>query len=314
MDMLQVRVAARQQESLGIVSFVLEAVDGKALPAFTPGAHIDVHMRENLTRQYSLYSSPGDTSAYRIAVLREQESRGGSHAMHDLVREGDVLTISAPRNLFPLAEASATLLFAGGIGITPILCMAEHLHAEGQDFQLHYSARSGEHAAFGQRIRDAGYALRAHLHFGDKAGKEEIAQALKNASPHTHLYVCGPAGYIDYIVESAKSAGWSSDRIHLEHFKVEQDQSGESFDIRLAKSGKTFCVPEGKTVLNVLHENGFDIPMSCEQGICGTCLTGVLEGTPDHRDMYLTDEEKVANNQFLPCCSRAKTNVLVLDI
>lgn len=316
MGTLQVRVARKLAEATGINSYELRAVDGKPLPAFTAGAHIDVVIREGLTRQYSLLNSPDDCSAYRIGVLLDPASRGGSVAMHDDVDEGDVLAISVPRNLFPLDTAKPALLFAGGIGVTPILCMAQALHANGTAFQMHYSAKSAAHAAFRDLIAQSGFAGQVHCHFDENGTRLDAQGVMRDASPDRHLYVCGPAGYIDHIVTTARELGWSQDRIHVEHFgATTTDATGnEAFEIRLDKRKMTLHVPADKTVLQVLTEHDVHVNMSCEQGVCGTCLTRVLDGVPDHRDMYLTDEEREENDQFLPCCSRSKSAVLVLDI
>ena len=316
--LIRVRVAARQDEALDICSLDLVPVDGSALPAFSAGAHIDVHLPGGLVRQYSLCNAPGETHRYRIAVLRDAASRGGSQGMHERVREGDVLTISTPRNHFPLVRAERTLLLAGGIGVTPLLCMAQRLAAIGADFEMHYSTRSPERTAFRQEIAGSPFAARVQFHHddGEAAQKLDLARVLGQPAPGTHLYVCGPTGYIDFVVNTAKGLGWPAEQIHLEYFgAAAQDTSGDrAFQVKVASSGATYDIPAGETVVQALGKHGIEIMVSCEQGVCGTCITRVLEGECDHRDMYFTDEEKAKNDQFTPCCSRAKSATLVLDL
>lgn len=315
---LQVKVVSKVSEAEGIVSFELISMDGQALPPFSAGSHIDVQIRDGLVRQYSLCNAPTEQHRYQIGVLRDANSRGGSIAMHDEIDVGSVLQISAPKNHFPLVHAKRTLLFAGGIGVTPILCMAERLAATGALFDMHYCARSPERTAFQGRIAQSGFADRVHFHFDSGAPEQKLDVAALIAAPEadTHLYICGPGGFIDHVVDTAKKLGWPSAQVHLEYFGAAPvDVSGDAaFDVKIASSGQVISIPSGQTVVHVLGEHGIDIPVSCEQGVCGTCLTRVLDGVPDHRDLYLTDEERAANDQFTPCCSRAKSALLVLDI
>lgn len=317
MSTIEVRVAAKVSEADGICSYELVPVDGAPLPPFAPGAHIDVHLGDGLVRQYSLCNAPQETHRYLIGVLRETVSRGGSHAMHDLVEAGSVLTIGTPRNHFPLVTAPHTLLLAGGIGITPILAMAEALAAQGASFAMHYCARSPERAAFRERIAASGFARHAHFHYdsGDAAQRLDLAAVLA-APPGSHLYVCGPSGFIDHVLGAARAQGWPDACLHVEYFGAAAiDASGDQpFDVKLVSSGQVFTVPAGRTVLQVLAQQGVAVPYSCEEGVCGTCLTRVLEGVPEHRDLYLTDEERAANDQFTPCCSRSRSALLVLDL
>lgn len=316
MSDIQVKVLRRQEEAEGIFSYELARPDGAPLPAFSAGSHIDVHLPGGLVRQYSLSNDDQETHRYRIAVLRDPASRGGSIALHDQVRAGDALTISAPRNHFPLVTSPHSLLLAGGIGITPLLCMAQRLVATGRDFSLHYCTRSLSRTAFRDSV--AGFGERAHLHLddGDAAQKLDLPAVLAAAPAGSHLYICGPGGFIDYVVQTARAAGWSDDRVHLEYFgAAPQDTTGDrAFEVRLASTGKTYTIPADQTVVAALQAQGVDMLVSCEQGVCGTCLTSVLEGQCDHRDMYLTDDEKARHDQFLPCCSRAKSPLLVLDL
>jgi vanillate O-demethylase ferredoxin subunit len=318
MENLQLKVVRKTREAQDIVSFELAREDGSALPAFSAGSHVDVQVPGGLTRQYSLCNDAAEKHRYRIAVLRDPVSRGGSIAMHDAVHEGDTLHISEPRNHFPLQHASRSLLFAGGIGVTPLLCMAQRLAAIDADFTLHYCTRSEERTAFRDEITASKFAPRVTFHFdtGLPEQKLNLDEALGPPDAGTHLYVCGPTGFIDYVVNSAKARGWSADHIHLEYFgAAPQDTAGDTaFDVRIASSGNTYTVPAGQTIVQALAEHGIEILTSCEQGVCGTCITRVLEGEPDHRDLYFTDEEKAKNDQFTPCCSRSRSRTLILDL
>jgi vanillate monooxygenase ferredoxin subunit len=315
---LTVRVASKRDEALDICSLELKSEYGR-LPAFTAGAHLDVHLPNGLVRQYSLCNAPTDHDRYVIAVLRDPASRGGSQAVHEAVAEGSTLQISAPKKHFPLAEAAPHhLLMAGGIGSTPMLAMAETLTASGQSFELHYATRSRERTAFVERLANTPYASRVMHHFddGDASQKLDIAATLASARAGTHLYVCGPQGFMDAVLGAARGAGWPEERLHFEFFGAAPvDTSGDgSFEVEIASTGQVIPIRPEQTTLQALQAAGLDIPMSCEQGVCGTCLTGVKSGTPDHRDHYLTPDEQAANNQFLPCCSRAKSARLVLDL
>jgi vanillate O-demethylase ferredoxin subunit len=314
--MLRVRVTARVREAQDIASFELAALGGEPLPPFSAGSHVDVEVRPGLVRQYSLCNDPSERHRYLIAVLREPQSRGGSRGMHDDIRVGATLSISAPRNHFPLAPADRYLLLAGGIGITPILCMAERLAHTGAAFALHYCTRSPGRMAFRDRIARSSFADRVRFHFDGAADGFDLQGTLRAAPPDTHVYVCGPSGFIYAVTGTAQSLGWADERVHLEYFgAAPQDTSADRpFDVTIASTGDTYHVPAGVSVLQVLLDNGIDVPVSCEQGVCGTCVTRVLGGTPDHRDHYLTDDERAANDQFTPCCSRARTPSLVLDL
>ncbi|MBV6319429.1 PDR/VanB family oxidoreductase [Duganella violaceipulchra] len=317
--LLQVRVERRQVEAEDICSYELVSADGAPLPPFTAGAHIDVHVGAGLVRQYSLCNPPQERHRYLIGVLRDPSSRGGSKAMHDEVQAGATLQISAPKNHFPLVEAECSLLLAGGIGVTPILAMAEALSARGAAFEMHYCARSPERTAFRQRITAAPFAPQVHFHYdsGDAAQKLDLPALLAQLDRKTHIYLCGPAGFIAHVKATAKAQLWPQDQLHLEYFGAAAAPAAggdQPFEVKLASSGKVYAIPSDSTVLRVLAEAGVFIPASCEQGVCGTCLTRVLDGVPDHRDLYLDESEQAANDQFTPCCSRSKTGTLLLDL
>ena len=318
--MLNVRVARKRIEASDICSFELVSESGAPLPAFAPGSHIDVHLPQGFTRQYSLCNDPAEAHRYLIAVLKDSASRGGSRALHDAVNEGDVLSISAPRNHFALVEgAQRHLLLAGGIGVTPLLCMAEQLAATGRAFDMHYCTRSRARTAFVERIEASPFAARVQFHFDDGAEHErfDIERLLASTDDDgTHLYVCGPGGFMNAVLDKARALGWPGHRLHYEFFAAEvADTSGDaSFEVRLARSGRIVTVPADRSVADALADQGVDVPVSCGQGICGTCVTRVLDGEPDHRDLYLSPDEQARNDQFTPCCSRSKSRTLVLDL
>jgi len=316
---IEVLVIARNNQAQDICSFELARADGAPLPAFEAGAHIDVHLPGGLIRQYSLCNPPWQQQRYLIAVLKDPASRGGSQALHEQIRVGQTLLISEPRNLFPLSEnAQRSLLFAGGIGITPILCMAERLQQLGAQFELHYCTRSSERAAFIERLQASPFAERVHLHFddGDAAQRLDAAALLTDPDPGTHLYVCGPGGFMEHVLSTAKAQGWADERTHREYFAAApvNHNNDDSFAVQLASSGQIIQIPADQSVAEALEACGILIPLSCEQGICGTCLTRVLAGKPEHRDLFLTEAEQAQNDQFTPCCSRAKSPLLVLDL
>jgi vanillate O-demethylase ferredoxin subunit len=316
---LFVRVTRKAAEAEDICTFELASADGTPLPSFSAGSHIDVQVPGGLTRQYSLCNDPAETHRYLIGVLRDAASRGGSAAMHAQVHEGSLLSISPPKNHFALAHhAPRHLLLAGGIGVTPILCMAERLAATGADFEMHYATRSRARTAFFGRIRQAPFADRVRFHFDDGAPEQklDLAALLAERTAGTHLYVCGPQGLMDAVLGAARAGGWDEQRLHYEFFGADvQPRAGDgAFEVRLASSGRVIRVSAEQSVLAALADAGVIVPSSCEQGVCGTCLTRVIDGVPDHRDQYLLPEEQAANDQFLPCCSRARSARLVLDL
>jgi vanillate O-demethylase ferredoxin subunit len=319
MNVLTVTVLKKTLEAEDIYSFELVSDSDKPLPPFSAGSHIDVQIAPDLVRQYSLCNSPAENHRYVIGVLKDPRSRGGSTALHEMINEGDTLTISAPKNHFQLNhDAQRSLMFAGGIGVTPILCMAERLAMVGADFEMHYCTRSPARTAFKQRIVSSSFASRVHFHVDDGAAEQKLnlARALENPVAGTDLYVCGPKAYMDAVLNMAREKGWPEQQLHYEFFSADPVKldSDTSFEVKLASSGKTVRVVKDQSVVQALASIGVEIPVSCEQGVCGTCITRVISGEPDHRDMYLTSREKCLNDQFMPCCSRSKSPVLVLDL
>lgn len=316
-QLLKVVVRKREEQGEGVVVLDLGDPSGQALPAFEAGAHVDIHLKAGLVRQYSLCGDPANAGAYRLGVLKDPASRGGSLAVHELMQVGREIDISLPRNHFPLAgEARRSILIGGGIGITPMVAMAYALNARGSDFELHYCGRSRGRSAFLDELGNAAFAARVHTHFDDEgeAQKLDLRSVLGTPQAGVHVYVCGPAGFMDWVIAQALGAGYADDHVHREYFQVEVDASGAGFEVVAQRSGKTVQVAEGQSIVEALTAVGIKIEVSCEQGVCGTCLCDVIEGEPDHRDVYLTDDEKSANDQILVCCSRAKSKKLVLDI
>jgi vanillate O-demethylase ferredoxin subunit len=297
----------------GILAFEFTHPLGLPLPAWTAGAHVDVFIASGLVRQYSLCGDPRDRRRYTIAVLRCQPSRGGSQAMHETLRTGSLIRIGMPRNQFALApQARHSVLVAGGIGITPILAMADALAARGARFELHYACRSRAHAAFRERTAHLGD---VHVYCKDEGRTLDLGVLLAARQEGTHLYVCGPAGLTQAVLSEAARLGWPAECVHTERFSPADDMArGRPFTLRIASSGRLVDVPADRSALAALADAGIIIPSSCGQGLCGSCVTGVLDGEPDHRDHCLTPEAHAANDCFTPCCSRARGAGLVLDL
>jgi len=193
--------------------------------------------------------------------------------------------------------------------------MAETLSSLDASFELHYSTRSPEHTAFVEHLAHERFAGRVHHHHDSAGDALPLDALLANNGAGTHLYVCGPTGYMDWVLATAREAGWPEERLHYEFFSASTEVvDAGSFEVKIASTGVTVRVGSDQTVVAALAEHGISIPLSCEQGVCGTCLTGVLDGEPDHRDLYLMPKEQVLNDRFLPCCSRAKSDLLVLDL
>jgi vanillate O-demethylase ferredoxin subunit len=306
-------------EAQEVRSFELVSANDDPLPPFSAGSHIDVHVAPGLVRQYSLCNGPEDRDRYLIAVKLEPESRGGSRAMHETIAVGDVITIGAPRNNFAIdPSARRHLLLAGGIGVTPLLSMARHLIAAGASLELQYFTRSVGHTAFHDELSRPPFADHVKFHYAiePEALRAYLRKLLWHRPEGAHLYLCGPRPFMD-LVETTAAPTWPPEAVHLEYFTADPLALAgvqDTFEVRLGHSGATYVIPAGKSIVEALAEQGVHIETSCEQGVCGTCLTGVLEGVPDHRDVFLTDAEKVACDRMTPCVSRAKSALLVLDL
>ncbi|MES2260010.1 MAG: PDR/VanB family oxidoreductase [Pseudomonadota bacterium] len=306
----------------GIRVLELRAADGSPLPQYQAGAHLDVSLGNGLVRQYSLCCKQPSGASYRIAVKREPQSRGGSEWLHSQARVGDTLRIGAPRNAFALApDAPIHLLFAGGIGITPILSMAYELLRRGQPFRLAYFVRDEGNIAFAGEMAAMPLAAHTDIHAGlsPQENAAHIAVLLAEAPAGAQVYVCGPGPFMDAVVTQASTLLGAA-AVHKESFGAPAGGiSGAGADeapfvLRLARSGRDIAVPAGRSALACLQDAGIDIDCSCEVGVCGTCRTTVLDGVPDHQDTVLSEQERQANDCFLPCVSRARTAVLQIDL
>lgn len=316
-ETLPVIVRQIRQEAPDIHSFELAAADGSLLPAFDAGAHIDLDLPGRLRRSYSLYGSPSERRCWRIAVKREAAGRGGSAWLHDSVRVGQVLQASRPANGFPLVEdAPSSVFVAGGIGITPVLSMVERLTTLRRPWRVHYTVRSAGQAAFRERLETLAAAGPGDLqfHLSHPAGTRlDLRAVVANAPAGAHLYACGPGGMLDDFL--AVAADLDPARVHLERFAAAAVPAvAGGFSVELARDGRRFEVPAGRSVLDVLLDHGVDVPYSCMQGICGSCRVGVKAGEPEHRDQCLDDAERAAHSAMAVCCSGSRSPLLVLDL
>lgn len=318
MGMFKVRVAEVLEETSNIKSFRLKRADGAPFDPYPAGAHIDVVGPTAVVRQYSLCSPPDELDEYLVAVKLEPESRGGSQALHEHVEVGQELEVSAPRNLMAVAEqADRHILVGAGIGITPMISIAYHLHRAGEDFELHYFARSADEAAFRDLLGErSGFGERVHFHFG--LNREEqpavLDRAFAGLGSDSHVYTCGPQGFMDRVLERASSI-IGEENVHSEHFQASEpvDTAGDTpFEVEL--DDEVYEIPVGKSIVQVLGENGIEVDTTCQEGICGTCIMGVLKGEPDHRDQCMSSSEKKANDQIAACVSRANSPRLVLEL
>lgn len=310
---MQARIRAIRWEADGINSYTLEPVGGELLPSFEPGAHIDVQLKPGLARSYSLVNDPAIRTHYEIAVHHAIDGRGGSGHIHAEWRVGEIVAISDPKNNFPLVEdASHTVLIAGGIGVTPMLPMIARLEKLGRSWELHYVAASPVRAAYVDRLEVFDRVEIAYD--GIPGGRRlDLAAICASAPADAHLYCCGPSGMLDAFVSI--NAARPKGHAHIEYFSAETEVAAEGgYTIQLARSGKSVAVDEGETMLDALLSAGVDVAFACSEGICGTCQIKVLDGVPDHRDHFLTEEEKAANTTIMVCCSGSKSANLVLDL
>jgi ferredoxin-NADP reductase len=313
--LLEMHVKSISFQAQGVLEFELRSVNHQPLPAFTAGAHVDVHLQNGLIRSYSLINSQAESHHYRIAVNRDAASRGGSKYLHDNIRPGDVVSVSPPRNNFPLREdAEESVFVAGGIGITPILAMVTRLEGLGRNWRLHYCARTRKAAAYVEELIALGRE-RVRLNFDGEDGGQilDLAAVISAAGGAAHFYCCGPTGMLSAFERA--TATLPTERVHLEYFASTLPAAVEGgFEIQLARSGRTLAVPPGRSILDVLIEAGLDVRFSCAEGICGSCETAVISGDPDHRDLVLSAEERASNRKMMICCSGCKSDRLVLDL
>ncbi len=317
-DTLSALVKTIRHEADDVISIELLPAAGAVFPRFEAGSHIDLHLPNGMVRNYSLLNSVDDVGRYVVGVLRDRASRGGSRCVHEQLRVGMTIPIAAPRNNFKLHEdAGHSVLVAGGIGITPILCMLKRLASLGRSMELLYFARSRQSAAFIDQIEALGVPV--HWHFDAERGVPPDLRALlaeRPARTGTHYYACGPAVMLDAFERACTELGYVN--AHIERFAaVAVEASTEartSYMAVLSKSGRTFTITPAKSLLATLIEGGIDVDHSCEEGVCGTCEARVLEGVPDHRDSVLSNAERASNKVMMVCVSGCKSERLVLDL
>ena len=313
-ETVRARVESTTPLAERVVQLVLRREDGLPFTGIAAGAHVGVALPSGTRRTYSLVNAPGVDEHVMIAVQREEAGRGGSNEACDL-RPGESVTVDGPRNHFALDPADEeSVLVAGGIGITPIWCMVQHLEAEGRRWQLHYGARSRARAAFLPELEqlEAAGPGRVHLAFSDEDGRLDIPAIVDSAGPGTGVYCCGPQQIVERFREASAHLG---DMAHLEDFTVAEVSDG-GFEVELSRSGRTLTIADGSSILDAVLEAGVDPEpeYSCMSGTCGTCETQVLDGEPDHRDYFLTDEEKAVGDRMMICCSGSRSARLVLDL
>jgi ferredoxin-NADP reductase len=311
-ETLALRLDAIRYVARDIHAFELVSPSGGVLPPAEAGAHIGLILPNGTIRQYSLVHASSTLTRYEVAVKRDIKSRGGSHYMHDQLKVGTVLRVEPMRNNFPLTDdAPNSVFFAGGIGVTPILAMLERLQVLGRPSTLYYASRETEDFAYLPQLRAL---TTVHQHVDAESGQVlDIAAIIASLPREAHLYCCGPAPMMAAF-ESA-TADWPRPQIHVEYFTAREAAATEGgYTVALARSGREFQIPSGKSILHVLREAGITLTSSCEQGVCAACETHVLEGIPDHRDAILSPAERSSNTMMMICCSGSKTPRLVLDL
>ncbi|MDO6481801.1 2Fe-2S iron-sulfur cluster-binding protein [Shimia thalassica] len=311
---LRVEVAKVDKMTSGVTKYEFRALDGKDLPKWSAGAHLDILVAPEFLRQYSMSGNPSDTSRYQIGVLREDAGRGGSKLMHRIFNEGRKVFISKPINHFELVEdATKTFLMGGGIGITPMIAFAHRLHALGADFEFHYSASVKDDAGFLEDLPNMPWADKVHLHFSDQGSRADLDQVLSGYQTGWHVYTCGPDRYMDGVMDAATRQGFPEEARHLEYFSVPEqpDYENHAFILRL-KDGRELVVPEEKTASDVLLENGIHVDVKCSDGICGVCKCQVLSGEVEHRDFVLSEKQR--QSSMILCQSRAAEPEGILEI
>ncbi|WP_171019978.1 PDR/VanB family oxidoreductase [Hydrogenophaga sp. 2FB] len=314
-------VRRKWETAEGVFGFELVPEDGLPLDRTEPGAHVEFILQRaglpTLTRHYSLCNAPDETDAYVFGVKKETLSRGGSRHLHAL-QVGGRIVLGSTHNHFPLArEGSSHLLLAGGIGITPLLAMMQKLSLLEKAYELHYFVRGPSHVAFLDRLETARLEGRLHIHAGlDGAQTRKVLEeVLQPPGSDAHAYCCGPGAFMA-AVEDIAAHRWPTEHLHFERFQADDSalaRPERPFTVVMHKTGMRCDVHVGETIVGAMARAGIDLDTSCEQGVCGTCLTRVLEGTPDHRDAYLSNAERLSNTHILPCVSRSHTPVLVLD-
>lgn len=305
-------VERRDLAAEGVLALTLRHPLGEELPAWEPGAHIDVVLGPDLERQYSLCGDPADRHSWRVAVLREPDGRGGSAHVHGQLEAGGKVRVRGPRNHFALQPSPRYRFVAGGIGITPILPMLAEAEAAGAEWTLLYGGRTRNSMAFAEELSLYGDKVRVAPQ--DESGLLDLAAELGTPQSDTLVYCCGPGPLLDAVEERCEA--WPKGSLHVERFqpKVQETGADTEFEVVLERSGHTLTVPADVSVLDTVRSAGVEVLFSCTEGTCGTCETDVLEGTPDHRDSVLTDEEREAGETMLICVSRCRGKRLVLDL
>lgn len=312
--MMPMRVTRNEPIADGIYLLELRSASAASLPPFTAGAHITLTTPKGLLRKYSLCNDPAERDRYQVAIKREANGRGGSLDLTDNVKVGDTLMVAPPVNDFGLPPRGQDFLFiAGGIGVTPMMAMIHELRAAGKRFRLFYFNRTPEMTAFRDALSAPELKDSVVIHYdqGDPARSYDLKPVLKERQNREHLYCCGPRPLMEAV--RAMTDHWSSTAVHFEAFSEAETHKATDrpFNVRLARTGKTLAVPADKTILEVLRDNGLDVPSSCETGTCGTCRTKMLDGVADHRDLVLAEHEKA--DTIMICVSRAKSDEITLD-
>lgn len=314
------QVESARQVTDDILLLRLTSSTGTPLPKWTPGAHLDIECgHTGLSRQYSLCGNLEDRKAWEVAILRDPESRGGSTWIHEHAKTGAGLRVRGPRNHFRMDEShrGRVLLVAGGIGITPIMAMAQRARALGMDYELHFSARSRAALPFYDQLQPL-HGSRLHVHISDEGNRCDFDQLLQTFDDATQVYACGPTRMLDALEQAVSRRGLPDTALHIEHFvnnvTVLDPDKEHDFEVELKNSGLTLTVANDETLLNVLRASNIDVQSDCEEGLCGACEVGVLEGDVDHRDSVLTTAERRENKRLMACCSRAAGKKLVLDL
>jgi ferredoxin-NADP reductase len=317
-DHIDIEVSAIVHEALDINSYELRPRTGTELPRFTAGAHVDLHLANDMVRSYSLSNSQNERHRYVVTVAKDVKTRGGSKYIHESLKAGDTFLISPPRNNFPLNESAPHSLFiAGGIGITPIWCMMQRLQELDRSWELIYCTRTPPQTAFLRTLSDLKKRLNATLHFnfdGEPGGQMlDIQAVVEGAAPGTHIYCCGPLPMLAAFEKATASRPRAE--IHVEYFSTKEAPASKGgFTVVLQRSGKEIFIDGSKSILDTVLDMGIHTEYSCTAGTCGECMTRVISGIPDHRDVYMTDEEHASNRQMTICCSGSKGDRLVLDL
>ena len=309
-------VRGREIAADGVVVLALADPGGADLPEWTAGAHIDLVMRDGLTRQYSLCGSTASRSEWQIGVLLDPDSRGGSQFVHDELREGSTVRVRGPRNHFPLVGSPRYQFIAGGIGITPILTMIEAAEANGADWHLLYGGRERASMAFLDRLERFGDRVTVSPR-DERQGRLDLGAVLTEPREDTLVYCCGPEGLLGAVEGACGS--WADDSLHIERFSPKElEEPSEAalatFEVECQRSGVTLTVPADRSIYEVVEEAGVDVLGSCMEGVCGTCECDVVEGEPEHRDSILSEAERANNEVIMVCVSRSRSERLVLDI